>query len=367
MNKRNNAEKNKLKLMVGAVLLAYTSVVVLFCIFSRQFSEIYCRTVSAFLRKVISSVTGVLPFSIAEILLFLIPLIWIVSELILAFRKRFKYKSFALRIFVFVCVLVFLFVNVFGVCYTRWSLEKNMEFGIVDFSDTELKASAEFVRNRLVKSCDGITFLQNGASENPHDWKTLNKKIDSGFERLRKEYNFLSDVKADAKKIALSRYMTYTHISGIFMPFTAEANVNINYPDYVVAFSTAHEKAHQRGVAGEDEANFVAFLACLASEDEYLEYAALLSMYDYYLDEAYISDREMYYDLLNGTDKRILREMYAYSVFFDEYRNSTASVVADKVNDTYIKTMGDSGGVKSYGRVVKLATSYLIQKRALPY
>ncbi|MBQ8758479.1 MAG: DUF3810 family protein, partial [Clostridia bacterium] len=208
-----------------------------------------------------------------------------------------------------------------------------------------------------------VDFAEGGASTNPHEWKAINEKLDYGFERLEKKYKFLSAINADAKRIVLSPYMTYTHISGVFIPFTAEANVNTNYPEYVVAFSTAHEKAHQRGIAGEDEANFVAFLACLSSQDDYLRYVAYLSMYDYYLEEIYLSDSEMYFDLLNGTDRRILGEMYAYSVFFDKYRDSTASKVADTVNDTYIKTMGDSEGTRSYGRVVKLCTSYLMHQK----
>ena len=161
-----------------------------------------------------------------------------------------------------------------------------------------------------------------------------------------------------AKKIYLSEYLTYTHISGMYFPFSSEANVNTNYPEYVVAYSLAHEKAHQRGIAGEDEANFVAFLACMNSDNEYLEYSALMSMYEYFLDAIYMSEPAVYVSLIESTDKRILGEMCAYSVFFDKYRDSNASKVADVVNDTYIKSMGDSRGVESYSRVVELCVSY---------
>ena len=54
--------------------------------------------------------------------------------------------------------------------------------------------------------------------------------------------------------------MTYTHISGIYTFYTGESNININYPDFVVASSATHEMAHQRGVARENEANFVSFV-----------------------------------------------------------------------------------------------------------
>lgn len=367
MNKEKNADKGIKFSKICIWLLAYTILMLLLCIFSRPFAEFYCRTLSAFLRFILSAVTGIFPFSLAEALLFLIPVLWLIFELILAVKNKFRFRRFLLKVACALSILFFLFVNVFGVCYVRKPLEENMDFEIKKITNSELFSAVGYVKKELEIIADKVTFSEGGASKNPHDWKLLNDKLNHGFERLEKEYKFISHIDAPAKRIALSPLMTYTHISGIFMPFTAEANVNTNYPEYVVAFSTAHEMAHQRGIAGEDEANFVAFLSCLASDDDYLRYSSFLSMYDYYLDEVYKTDKQMYYKLLENTDRRILGEMYAYSVFFDKYRDSQASKVADTVNDTYIKTMGDSGGVESYGRVVELCTSYLIEKEALPY
>ena len=363
MKKIKNADKGILLFKIGAILFAYTTLVLLLCIFSRSFAESYCRTVSAFLRFLLSTVTGVFPFSLSEVLLFLLQVTWLVYEIALIIKKRFRFKRFLMRIGLFIFAAYFLFINIFGVCYVRRPLEENMGFEVEEITENELARAALYIKGELEKTADKVDFAEGGASTNPHEWKAINEKLDYGFERLEKKYKFLSAINADAKRIVLSPYMTYTHISGVFIPFTAEANVNTNYPEYVVAFSTAHEKAHQRGIAGEDEANFVAFLACLSSQDDYLRYVAYLSMYDYYLEEIYLSDSEMYFDLLNGTDRRILGEMYAYSVFFDKYRDSTASKVADTVNDTYIKTMGDSEGTRSYGRVVKLCTSYLMHQK----
>ena len=211
----------------------------------------------------------------------------------------------------------------------------------------------------LEETLDHVSFAKDGSSELIHDWRTVSKLIDGGFDKISKEYDFISKTNALPKKIMLSKYMTYTHISGIFMPLTGEANVNTNYPDYVVTFSIAHEKAHQRGIASEDEANFVAFLALVNSGDEYLEYAGYMSMFEYFLDSMYVHDTQMYYYLIGNSDERVIGELYSYSVFFDEYRDSTASDVADNINDTYIKTMGDSEGVKSYGKVVELMCAYL--------
>ena len=367
MSKRDNADERMSFFKFAFVLFLYSAVILFVCIFSRSYSENYCRTISSYLRYFVSAITGVFHFSVAELLVFLLPPLWILYELLKVFRKKFSFKRFLRRIFSIVFVLFFLFVNTFGVCYTRRPLEENVGFSVVDISKQQLVESAEYISRELERNIDNIDFDDTGASVNPHNWDLLNEKIDNGYDRLIEEYSFISDIDADAKPISVSFLMTYTHISGIFMPFTAEANVNTNYPDYVVAFSMAHEKAHQRGIAGEDEANFVAFLSCLASDDNYLVYSALLSMFEYYLDAIYRADKNVYFKLLKNTDIRVIGEMYAYSVFFDKYRDSSASKVADVVNDSYIKTMGDVDGVDSYGRVVELCTSYLMQKQALPY
>ena len=36
--------------------------------------------------------------------------------------------------------------------------------------------------------------------------------------------------------------------------------MNVDYNDYNLVFTCAHEMAHQRGLSKEDEANFIAFL-----------------------------------------------------------------------------------------------------------
>ena len=61
---------------------------------------------------------------------------------------------------------------------------------------------------------------------------------------------------------------------------TIESNINTNYPDFIVASSAAHEMAHQRGVARENEANFTSFVVLSSSDDTFLKYSAYLDGYD---------------------------------------------------------------------------------------
>ena len=351
----------------ATLALFFLSIAVLLAsIYNRDFCEWYCLGISAFIRGILSSVTGFFSFSLAEIVLFLLPVLLIVVVLISArsaLKHTFSFKIFLVR---FCCLLfsaVFLFINAFAICHFRYPIEKQFELDKKELTSDMLYDAALYVKVLAEDASANVEFDDSGASENPHTWDEMNELLSYGYDRLSGDYPFISRVKAKAKRIILSPIMTYTHISGIYVPFTGEANVNTNYPDYVVSFTMAHEMAHQRGIAGEDEANFIAFLACLASEDEYLVYSAYMNMYDYFLDAAITNERAMYTSLVENTNNKLLGEMYAYYLFFQEYRHSTASKVADTVNDTYLKAMGEDEGTKSYGKVVELFCAFMEKYR----
>ena len=151
--------------------------------------------------------------------------------------------------------------------------------------------------------------------------------------------------------------MSYTHITGVYTYFTGEANLNVAFPDYTVAYTAAHEMAHQRGIAPEDEANFVAFLVCLESDDPYIRYSGYVNVLEYVLNALYRADNKAYTEVYRLIDNTVRREFAAYSDFFSKYRDSVASNVSDKVNDTYLKLNGTEGSV-SYGLVVDIAVAY---------
>jgi hypothetical protein len=152
--------------------------------------------------------------------------------------------------------------------------------------------------------------------------------------------------------------MTYTHISGVYTFFTGEANVNTNFPDYTLPFTAAHELAHQRGIAREDEANFVAFLVCSSSDDAYIQYSAYLNMYEYLVSALSRANSQYYSIIYLQLPQNVKLELKAYSKFFDKYRENVAEKVSEAVNDNFIKSNGVKEGTQSYGMVVDLAVAY---------
>jgi hypothetical protein len=178
------------------------------------------------------------------------------------------------------------------------------------------------------------------------------------YEAFSQKHDFINNFNSRLKPVALSEAMSYAHITGVYTFFTGESNLNVNFPDYTVPFTAAHELAHQRGVAREDEANMVAFIVLLESDDEYIRYCAYVNMYEYLISALSKADKDMAKSVRSELDGRVYKEQIAYAKFFKKYAKSVTSQVSGAVNDAYLKGQGTEGE-KSYGMVVDLTVAYL--------
>ena len=89
---------------------------------------------------------------------------------------------------------------------------------------------------------------------------------------LEKEFPFLQMESVEAKPIFFSKLQSMMGFTGMYFPFTGEANVNIDAPAALFPATVAHEMAHQRMIASELEANFLGVAACLSSDNVTYQY-----------------------------------------------------------------------------------------------
>lgn len=221
-----------------------------------------------------------------------------------------------------------------------------------------MRETAEILVEEINKYTDSLAVRSSGSSVMPYGYGKLSEKLVEAYDKVCDEHAFVSRFPSRVKPVMLSEPWTYTHISGVYTYFTGEANINVNFPDYTLPYTAAHEMAHQRGIAREDEANFVAFLVCAASDDEYIRYSGYLNLYEYVANALYSADKEAYSEVRAKLEPAARKEMSAYSAFFDKYRENVAANVTGAVNNAYLTIQG-TPGTKSYGMVVDLAVAYL--------
>ncbi len=344
------------------IILAVTVVCVavhIAAIFSESFADFFSRYIGAIFRGALSFATVWIPFSLAEAILIMIPVVF-VALLIYSFRisaSTRKSTRFIISVMSVIPALYCMFVLGFGTGYYTSPIEDKMGLERKDVSAEELYYTAMIIEEELNKLTEEIDFITEGSSVSPYSVRETSDLICKAYEKIYPEYKFISPLWSRIKPIVLSEPMTYTHIGGVYTFFTGESNLNTNFPDYTIPYTIAHELAHQRGIAREDEANFVAYLVCIESDDPYIRYSGYLNMYEYVISALYTADPDLYSQTMAYLDVEIRYDMYAFSKFFDKYRDSVAADISGAVNDTYLKLQGTEGS-RSYGLVVDLAVAY---------
>lgn len=327
--------------------------------------KIYPARWNRALIQLMSKITGPLPFSLGEAFVYFHVFLG-VFLLLLFIVKLFKGGAITLlsRTMAYGSILYIIFMLVFGFNYQRPSvrthiaLEKTLyEKEVLIEMNKVLIEEANTLRKNLTENGNGVFTLEM-------DEGTLYEEAIKSYDSFSQDYPVYGGTYGPAKGILLSEYMNYTGITGIFMPFTGEANVNTKGPDLLFPATVLHEMAHQRGVAYEDEANYLAYVTSQYSEVESIRYSGTMLALISSMNALYRTDKEAYRALYTTYSEEVQRDLMGYNVFYKPYEGKVQEQ-ATKVNDNYLKSNGQVSGVRSYGEMVNLLLEHFVQKGEL--
>lgn len=356
------AKKNIPPFSAALIILAFIcGVIKIAAVCSVPFAEFFNGKVSPIFRATFAHISSVLPFSVAET--FIIAMIPIaVVFFIYCIQVSAKNGTLIRQIFRVVAVICFVFstfVLNYSTGYNTRTLDERLGIEANAPTSDELYTACAMAAIELYDIEEDIYVDKSGATVMPYSFFEMTDKLNAAYDSLYEKYDFITPLHTGIKQIALSRPLTYTHMAGFYTFFTGEANVNVNYPDFVTVFTAAHEMAHQRGIAREDEANFIAFLACIGSEDDYIRYCGYTNILEYLGSALADLDYERYSTQVYSFFPKITKnEFAAYAKAFEPYRDNVAADVSSAANDAYLKSQGVAEGEKSYGLVVDLACAY---------
>lgn len=177
------------------------------------------------------------------------------------------------------------------------------------------------------------------------------------FDNAQQRFPCLAGPEVPAKPMFFSRLMSYLDFTGFFCPFTAEANVNTDFPEALFPATVAHELSHQRGVAKEQEANFVAVLASLESGDPDFCYSACLLAYVHLANALADADPAAYQMIRAGLSEGVLADLRASQDYWERLE-TPVQAVTNTVYEGFLQSYNQTLGLRSYGACVDLLVNY---------
>ena len=363
-----------MKKRVFTLLLLPLSAMILLLVRSSSYvaEEIFAKRIYKVLSIVISSVTSIVPFSVAEMILLVGPILilfFIVRLVIRIIRGKGMRKTYILNFMLNVgCVIsliVFGYIMLCGVNYHRYSFSHYSGLVIEDSTEDELYGLCLDLTRRANDLREQITTVdENGAMYTSVKATKLAKEAKEAMNNLSKEYPILSGYLAKPKGILLSKYMSMTETTGIYIPWTVEANVNVDIPSVDIPVTMCHELAHLRGFMREDEANYIAYLACTTYDDIEIQYSGVKLALSYSMNQLYRKNPDRYFEVAKQYGKGLVADVIAHDEYWSQFEDTVVSTVSNKINDTYLKVNDQKDGTQSYGRMVDLLLAEYRKKQS---
>ena len=177
------------------------------------------------------------------------------------------------------------------------------------------------------------------------------------YDGIVAEYPFLAGPHRSPKPAFYSELMSAAGFTGYLCPLFGESTLNVDCPAVFLPATIAHEFSHQRGVAAEQEANFVAIRASTTCGDAAYEYSGWLMGYLYLSNAWYSADPQAAsenYRTLCDAARTDLADNNAYWAKWEGPVKEAGSTVYTGFLRGYDQTLG----MKSYGACVDLLVEY---------
>lgn len=305
------------------------------------------------------------PFSVAELIWALgliTATVYIISQIVLLIirkdRLRRVYIIF-ITVLAIVALIYALFCMLWGIYYYGDDFQSRSGIESKEISAEELATVTEYFALRANEYADIVTRNENGFYV--CDREAILARSDEVFDAVVSDYPCLDGPRVRAKGVFFSRVMSYTNFTGFFFPFTAEANVNTDFPPALFASTVAHELSHQRGVAKEQEANFTAVLASLYYGDTDYCYSACLLAYVHLGNALYKADYAEWKRVYGLLDERVVKDFALDSNYWKQF-DTPVQTVSNTVYEGFLQSYDQKLGLRSYGACVDLLVNYYYEE-----
>ena len=374
---------------------------------SSTFADAYSHYMYRVLSLGIGSVMGLLPFSVVELLLYA-TILFVLFDFVKQLRRAVRVsvacvhsarvsqdaqthllaavarplRRFLGHLFLILSKLLVLYVFLCGINYHRTSFSEEAglsvtidahgtvydeadlialcDYLVTEINDTEAQLAATTIQ--VEGACIGQT------SETPKPSATwlwhAGRTGQRAMEKLGQRYRRLSGHYPFPKPILNTWILSVQQTTGVYSPFTVEANYNRDIAYYDIPFTICHELSHLRGYMQEEEANFIGVLATIGADDLYFNYSGYVSAWVYAGNALARIDSTAFATLYARINARTRQDMLYNNAYWQQFEGKPAEA-HEQLNDAYLKMQGQASGIRSYGHVTDLMLEYFAKNGTL--
>lgn len=352
-------------ILIGAMVLL--NVLARFC---RPFADFYVEKIFPYISAAVSFVSGLLPFSLGEMLT-VGAVILVIAGLpllliLLIFRKGKRRSIAAFAGTLALWILCYITVTETMNCFIMYQCTPLAEKYFPDahqHTDEELTMLYGALINKCNELSEEVPRDENGCFELTCDFREEAKKA---MKQAGEKYPQLRGFYPDPKPIQFSYFMSQSNLTGIYFPYTIEANYNDDMVKANLPATVCHELAHLKGFIQEDEANFLAFAAATGSDNVEFRYAGCLEALEYVHNAVYDNNVGEAIALSGSISGNVTNDWFRYlpenywedNAAKEVISTEAVSEASTAAIDTNIKMNGRDDGIKAYSMVVDLLLDY---------
>ena len=413
-HRENNVKSASLRIYLLALLLDLLALAAnQLAARSSAFANAYSHYVYRVLSLGIDSVTGLLPFSVVELLLYA-TILFVLFDFVKQLRRAIRsgiarpLLHFLGHLFLLLSALLVLYVFLCGINYHRTSFSEEAglsvtideggtvydeadllalcDYLVTEINDTEAQLAASATSDANADAENAHTSADSGADEavasainmgGAYIGETQNTPKASAawlwhagrtgqraMEKLGQRYRRLSGHYPFPKPLLNTWILSVQQTTGVYSPFTVEANYNRDIAYYDIPFTICHELSHLRGYMQEEEANFIGVLATIGADDLYFNYSGYVSAWVYAGNALARIDSTAFATLYARINARTRQDMLYNNAYWKQFEGKPAEA-HEQLNDAYLKMQGQTAGVRSYGHVTDLMLEYFAENGSL--
>lgn len=320
------------------------------------------ENVTSPVKTALASFCNLFPFSVSEIVIYLViigAVIFLVKAVLAARRQKGNRTALLLRrglaLGAAALTAYTMFVCHWGINYYTDTFQEKSGIHAAAPTVEQLYQTARYFARGLNAAGKEVRRDEKGLFA--EDMKQVIADSADLYTGIEEKIPCLSGKVFRPKPFFLSEILSYLDCTGYYFPWLGESNFNNHSPASDRPATIAHELAHQRNVASEQEANFVAVLVSLESDSAAYRYSGYMLGYVYLNNALIQADEVKWREVYSTLSPEVRADMANVNEYWKAHTN-WISKAASGMNDQRLKNYGQELGIRSYGAVVDLLTVY---------